>query len=213
LKLYQTDEMAGAQRFRQVVLDAGKATMEIVVHTDAPDEGTGKQVECGKVLSVGGGAPIHLPAVPIGIVVHGGKIDLHFNPVNPALAIWTGPEQTFEAVSLGGGSLRTQAVQIVSTKRAKAPQLDVRGSRSGDGVTVSRLKLGADKLKVDIGRDTETAKVRANGASVYNYDLIAAIQKNPILAIPLGALAPALWIWVRKNCFPEKKEQTQPSDA
>jgi len=213
LKLYQTDEMAGPQRFRQVVVDASKATMEIVVHTDPPDEGTGKPVECRKVLTVGGGAPIALPAIPIGIVVHGGKIDLHFNPVNPALAIWTGPEQTFEAVSLGGGSLRTQAVQIVSTKRAKAPQLDVRGSRSGDGVTVSRLKLGADKLKVDIGRDTETAKVRANGASVYNYDLIAAIQKNPILAIPLGALAPALWIWVRKNCFPEKKEQTQPSDA
>ena len=213
LKLYQTDEMAGPQRFRQVVLDAGKTTIEIAVHTDAPDEGAGKPVECRKVLSVGGATPIALPSIPIGMVVHGGKIDLHFNPMNPALAIWTGPEQTFEAVSLGGGSLRTQAVQIVSTKRAKAPQLDVRGSRSGDGVTVSRLKLGADKLKVDIGRDTETAKVRANGASVYNYDLIAAIQKNPILAIPLGALAPALWIWVRKNCFPEKKEQTQPSDA
>jgi hypothetical protein len=211
LKLFQTDEMAGAQRFRQVVLDAGKATMEIVVHTDAPD--ADKPVVCRKVLTVGGGTPVALPSIPIGIAVHGGKIDLHFNPVNPALAIWTGPEQTFEAVSLGGGSLRARALQIVSTKRAKAPVLDVQGSRSGDGVTVSRLKLGADKLRVDIGRETETAKVRANGASVYNYDLIAAIQKNPILAIPLGALAPALWIWVRKNLFPnsKKNEPIEPS--
>jgi hypothetical protein len=32
LKIYQTDEMAGAQRFRQVVLDAGKSTMEVEVH-------------------------------------------------------------------------------------------------------------------------------------------------------------------------------------
>jgi len=215
LKLYQTDEMAGPQRFRQVVVDASKATMEIVVHTDPPDEGTGKPVECRKVLTVGGGAPIALPAIPIGIVVHGGKIDLHFNPVNPALAIWTGPEQTFEAVSLGGGSLRAKAVQIASKTRAKtAAQLDVRGAGSGDGVTVSRLKLGVDKLKIDIGRDTETAKVRVNGASVYNYDLIAAIQKNPILAIPLGALAPALWIWVRKNLFPNiKSEPTEDSSS
>lgn len=205
LKLYQTDETAGPQRFRQLVMDAGKTTMEIVVHTDPPDEGTSKPVECRKVLTVGGGKPIALPAIPIGIVVHGGKVDLHFNPVNPALAIWTGPEQTFEAVSLGGGSLRAKAVQIVSTKRAKSAQLDVRSAGSGEGVTVSRLKLGVDRLKIDIGRDTETAKVRANGASVYNYDLIAAIQKNPILAIPLGALAPALWIWVRKNLFPNIK--------
>jgi hypothetical protein len=206
LKLYQTDEMAGPQRFRQVVLDAGKAAMEVEVHTDPPEEGTGSRpVECRKVLTVGGGAPIALPSIPIRMVVQEGKIDLHFNPVNPALAIWTGPEQTFEAVSLGKGSVRARGVKIVAMRRAKAPQLDVRGARPSDGITMSRLKIGADKLKVDIGRTTEAAKVRANGASVYNYDLIAAIQKNPILAIPLGALAPALWIWVRKNLFPNRK--------
>ena len=206
LRLYQTDEMAGPQRFRQVVLDVGKATMEVEVHTDAPDEG-GARVECRKVLTVGGGSPIALPEIPIGMVVHGGKIDLHFNPVNPALAIWTGPEQTFEAVSLGKGAIRVRGVKIVAVRRAKAPELDVRGTRSSEVITVNRLKIGSDKLKVDIGRTTESAKVRANGASVYNYDLIAAIQKNPILAIPLGALAPALWIWVRKNCFPNSRSE------
>ena len=208
VRLYQTDEMAGPQRFRQVVLDAGKATMEVEVHTDSPYEGaSGARLDCRKVLTVGGGTPIALPEIPIGMVVHGGKIDLHFNPVNPALAIWTGPEQTFEAVSLGRGSLRARGVKIVAMKGAKTPQLDVRSGRSGDGITVNRLKIGSDMLRFDVGRTTETAKVRANGASVYNYDLIAAIQKNPILAIPLGALAPALWIWVRRNCFPGSKAE------
>jgi hypothetical protein len=207
LTLYQTDEMAGAQRFRQVVLDAGKATMEVEVHTDSPEQGEMDLSGCHKLLTVGGSAPLDLPAIPVHMVVHGGKIDLHFNPENPALPIWTGPEQTFEAVSLGDGALRGSGLQVVTTQYSKVPRLDVREVRGEDGITFNRLKLGSDMLKVDIGRSTEKAVARVNGGSMYNYDLIAAIQKNPILSFAFAAvLAPALWKWVRKNCFPNMSE-------
>jgi hypothetical protein len=95
LKLYQTDGMAGAQRFRQVVLDASKGTMEVNVHTDAPETGDAGVAGCHKVLTEGDGASVDLPLLPVRMLVHGGKIDLHFNPSDPAVQIFTGPEQTF----------------------------------------------------------------------------------------------------------------------
>jgi hypothetical protein len=58
-------------------------------------------------------------------------------------------------------------------------------------------------LKLDIGRDAESAVAYANGSSLYNYDLIDVIQKNPILSFAFAAvLVPTLWKWIRKNCFP-----------
>jgi hypothetical protein len=207
LKIYQTDQMAGAQRFRQVVLDAGKSTMEVEVHTDSPEQGVMDLSGCHKLLTMGGGAPVDLPPIPVHMLVHGGTIDLHFNPANPALPIWTGPKQTFEAVSLGDGSLRASGMQVVATGPSRAPRLDVREAKSGDGITFNHLKLGSDTLKLDVGRDYEKAVAHANGASMCNYDLIAAIQKNPILSFAFAAvLVPALWKWVRKNCFPNMTE-------
>ena len=207
LKIYQTDEMAGAQRFRQVVLDAGKATMDVEVHTDSPEQGAMDLSGCHKLLTIGSSAPIDAPPIPIHLVVHGGTMDLHFNPDNPALPIWTGPRQTFEAVSLGDGSLRASGLEVVADEPSRTPRLEVREAKPGDGVTLNHLKLGSDMLKVDVGRDNEKAVARANGSSIYNYDLIAAIQKNPILSFAFAAvLVPGLWKWVRKNCFPNMTE-------
>jgi len=203
LTLFQTDEMAGAQRFRQVILDAGTSTMEIEVHTDSPTDGAMGQLDCHKLLTVGGGPPVNLPPIPVHMRVYRGKIDLHFNPANPALSIWTGPKQTFEAVSLGDTTLRGGGLQVVAAQHSIAPRLDVR-TRSADGITFSRLKIGSDMLKLDIGRDAESAVAYANGSSLYNYDLIDAIQKNPILSFAFATvLVPTLWKWVRKNCFPQ----------
>ena len=142
------------------------------------------------------------------MLVPGGKIDLHFNPANPSLPIWTGNDQTFEAVSLGDGTLRGSGLQILSVHHSKnPPALDVRASPQGEGITFSRLKLGSEMLRLDIGRDPEKAKAYADGVSFYNYDLIAAIQKNPILSTAFAvALVPLLWKWVRKNCFPNMSE-------
>jgi hypothetical protein len=202
LTLYQTDEMAGAQRFRQVILDAGTSTMEIEVHTDSPTGGAMDLLDCHKLLTVGGRPPVDLPPIPVHMLVYRGKIDLHFNPANPALSIWTGPKQTFEAVSLGDSTLRGSGLQVVATQHSSAPRLDVR-TRSADSITFSRLKVGSDMLKLDIGRDAETAVAYANGSSLYNYDLIDTIQKNPILSFAFATvLVPALWMWIRKNCFP-----------
>lgn len=143
-----------------------------------------------------------VPPIPIHMLVHRGEIDLHFNPANPALSIFTGPNQTFEAVSLGDNTLRGSGLQIVATQHSMAPRLDVRTS-SADGITFSRLKLGSDMLKLDVGRDAESAKVYANGSPLYTYDLIDAIQKNLILSSAFAvALVPMLWKWIRKNCFP-----------
>jgi len=211
LKLYQSDTTAGAQRFRQIILDAGKTPVEIEVHTDAPTPGvTNMQAfpGCHKVLTVSGGAPIDLPPLPIRMLVPGGRIDLHFNPANPAVPIWTGTDQTFEAVSLGDGTLRGSGLQILSVLRSKDhPALDVRASPAGNGITFGRLKLGSETLRLDIGRDSEKAKAYAVGVSLSNYDLIAAIQKNPILSFAFAVvLVPALWKWVRKNCFPNMSE-------
>jgi hypothetical protein len=206
LTLSQTDEMAGAQRFRQVILDAGTSTMTIEVHTDSPAGGAADLLDCHRLLTIGGGPSVDLPPIPIHMLVHRGKIDLHFNPANPALPIFTGPNRTFEAVSLGDSALRATGLQIVATQQPMAPRLDVR-TRSAGPITFSRLKLGADMLKLDIGRDAETAVAYENGSSMYNYDLIDAIQKNPILSFAFATvLVPTLWKWVRKNCFPNLTE-------
>ena len=213
LHLYQTDETAGAQRFRQVVLDAGNALLEIEAHTDAPMQSPLEASDlpgCHKLLTIGDNQPLDLPPLPVHMLVHSGKVDLHFNPADPKLSIWTGTtDQTFEAVSLGDNSLRGPALQITSMRTSRKPQLEVHSARSSaaEGITFSRLKLASDKLRLDIGRDPEKATARANGASLYNYDLIAAMQKNPILSFAFAAvLVPALWKWVRKNCFPDLKE-------
>jgi hypothetical protein len=211
LKIYQSDATAGAQRFRQIVLDAGKTPVELEVHTDSPTAGTmivDNLPGCHKVLTVSGGRPVDLPPIPIHLLVPSGKIDLHFNPANPSLPIWTGKGQTFEAVSLGDGTLRAGRLEIRSVSRPKdAANLDVRAAGSGQGITFSRLKLGSEMARVDIGRDSEKAKAYAGGSSLYNYDLMAAIQANPILSFAFAVvLVPALWKWVRKNCFPDMSE-------
>ncbi len=206
LTLSQTDAMAGAQRFRQVVVDAGASTMEIEVHTDSPAGGAMGLLDCHKLLTVGAAPPVDLPPIPVHMLVYRGKIDLHFNPADPALPIWTGPRQTFEAVSLGDSSLRGSGLRIVAAQQSIAPRLDVQ-TRSADSITFSRLKLGSDMLKLDIGRDAERAVAYANGSSLYNYDLIDAIQKNPILSFAFATvLVPTLWKWIRKNCFPNISE-------
>lgn len=207
LKLYQTDQTAGAQRFRQLVMDAGPATLGIEVHTDSPTEGQMNLSGCHKLLSIGESAPVDLPPIPIHIVVHNGRIDLHFSPANPALPIWTGKGQTFEAVSLGDNSLRGSSLQVVSTSPSPSPVLEVKAARSKDTITLSHLKLGSEDMKLDIGRVDETAFAYAHGVSIYNYDLIDTIQKNPFLSIAFGtALVPALWTWVKRNCFPKRGE-------
>lgn len=213
LTLYQTDEMAGAQRFRQVILDASTSTMEIEVHTDSPSGGGMGLLDCHKLLTVGDGPPVNLPPIPVHMLVSRGKIDLHFNPANPELSIWTGPKQTFEAVSLGDSTLRGSGLQVVATQHSMVPRLDVR-TRSADRITFSRLRLGSDMLRLDIGRDAESAVAYANGSSLYNYDLIDAIQKNPILSFAFATvLVPTLWKWIRKNCFPNKYKRVKTISA
>ncbi len=204
----QTDQTAGAQRFRQIVLDPGPALLEIEVHTDSPGLESIDLPACHKLLTIGNSIPVDLPPIPIHILVHGGgKIDLHFNPANPALPIWTGADQTFEAVSLGDGSLLSSRVQVVPTVHAKKPSLDVRSSPPSSVITLNRLKLGSEVLKLDIGRDSEKAVAYAKGESLYNYDLVAEVQKNPILGFAFAAvLVPALWKWIRRNCFPNMTE-------
>jgi len=206
LKLYQSDATAGAQRFRQVVVDAGATTMELEIHTDAPTLEATDLPGCHKLLQVGANQPIDLPPIPIRLVVPSGKIDLHFNPANASQPIWTGNGQTFEAVSLGDSVLRGEDLQVVSTVRPKA-KLEVRASPAANRVTLSHLKIGSEMLQLDIGRDTEKAMAYADGASLYNYNLVATIQQNPILSFAFAAvLVPALWKWVRKNCFPNSSE-------
>jgi hypothetical protein len=215
LTLYQTDEMAGAQRYRQVVMETGAATMEVVVHTDSPAdspaEGTADGMgllNCDKRLTVADHSQVKLPPIPLTMFVSRGKIDLHFNPANPRLSIFTGPKQTFEAVSLGESTLRGRGLKVVAAQQSIAARLDVRSASAGS-ITFSRLGIGEDLLRLDIGRDAESAVAYANGSSIYNYDLIDAIQKNPILSFAFATvLVPALWNWIRKNCFPRATGQT-----
>jgi hypothetical protein len=203
LTLFQSDQMAGAQRFRQVILDAGASTLDVEVHTDSPEGGPKGLSGCRKLLTVGGSKPVEMPPIPVHMLVNHGKIDLHFNPANPALSIFTGRAQTFEGVSLGDNTLRGSRLRIVATQGLTKPLLDVQ-PRSAHGITFGALKLGSNMLKLDIGRDAENAVAYANGQSIYNYDLIDAIQKNPILSFAFATvLVPALWQWVKKNCFPQ----------
>jgi hypothetical protein len=208
LKLFQTDGTAGAQRFRQVVLDAGSTMMEIEVHTDSPTPGKSDLPGCHKLLTVGGEKPIDLPPLPVRILVPGGKIDLHFNPANPVLPIFTGPNQTFEAVSLGEDVLRANSLQIIPNTKLKAPaKLDIQGHPAGSSLSFGRLRIGADSLRLEAGNDLEKAMAYSEGSSIYNYDLVDAVQKNPLLSAAIAAvLAPGLWKWTKKNCFPNMSD-------
>jgi hypothetical protein len=204
LTLYQSDEEAGAQRFRQVVLDAGKTPMEVEVHTDPPPRGDMNSPGCQKILAVGANPQVQMPEMPVRFLVTGGRIDLHFNPSSPLVSIFTGTGQTFESVSLGDNKLQGSGLQVVAAKMPKAPaKLNVQASPATSEVSFSHLRLGSDKLQLDVGADGEKALVYANGVSQNNYDLIATIQKNPIWGAVLGAvLIPALIAWVKKNLFP-----------
>lgn len=206
LKLYQMDAMAGAQRFRQMVLDAGRSTLEIAVHTDPPAGGKMDLPGCRKLLTVGSNAPVEMPPLPVYLSVQGGKVDLHFNPTTASVQIWTGEGQTFDAVSLGDGAIRASDMQVVSTKRKKSPPLDVRAKSASEGISFSHLQIGAYTLKMDVGRDGERAEAYADGKSMYTFDLVEKIDKNRIASGVLGVfLLPWLWNWVRKNCFPVTK--------
>jgi len=211
LTLYQTDEMAGAQRYRQVIMEAGAATMEIVVHTDSPVEKAGDGMgllSCHKLLTVADRPAVDLPPIPLRLLVSRGKIDLHFNPANPQLSIFTGRNRTFEAVSLGENTLRGRRLKVVAAQQSIAPRLEVY-NRSAGSITFSRLRIGEDMLRLDIGRDAESAMAYANGSSIYTYDLIEVIEKNPILSFAFASvLVPALGNWIRKNCFPPPSGQT-----
>lgn len=212
--LYQTDETAGAQRFRQLVLDAGNSTLDLLVHTDSPVEGESDFAGCHKVLTVGEGQPLDLPLLPVHMVVHGGKVDLYFNPGNPAVPIWTGENGTFEAVSLGSGALQVGRLEVVAAARPVPARLDVVPAKGTSTVTIKDLKLGSDHLDINVGRDGETALAYANGKSIQNYDLIATVQKNPILGFIFAAvLVPALWAWAKKNCFPAAAKKDPGGDG
>jgi hypothetical protein len=201
LRLYQNDATAGAQRFRQVVLDPATSTMAVEVHTDPPPGAT-EQSACHKLLTIGDKPPIDLPPIPVFMLVQSGKIDLHFNPGNPSLPIWTGRDQTFEAVSLGGSTLRGSGLKVVSTQAHIPARLHVKASPSGGNITFGHMRLGSDMLKIDIGRDGERAVVSANDSSLYNYDLVDEIKNNPIVSFAFAVvLGPAVWKWVRRNCF------------
>lgn len=210
IKLYQTDTTAGAQQFRQVVIDAPGATLELEVHTDSPDAATINMASCHRLLNVGG-SQINLPPLPVHLLVRDGNIDLRFNPADPGQSIWTGPQRTFEAVSLGGGSLRANGLQVVSIPVEKTPKLDIHTHKANSSITLSQLKLGSDQIKLDVGRDTEVADAYANGKPIVVYDLIGFVQKNPILSFAFAAvLVPALWKWVQKTCFPESPSDQAP---
>jgi hypothetical protein len=187
--------------------------MAIAVHTDAAAAGQTGFATCHKRLTIGLGPPIDLPPIPVYMLVHGGSIDLHFNAADPTLPIWTGPEQTFEGVSLGDGSLRASGLQVVSTQHSPIAQLDVRALNAKDGISFSSLKLGSDTLRLGIGSPTEKALVYANGSSMYHYDLLDVIQKNIFLSLALTtALGAVLRKWIADNLFPES-EQPNPRPA
>lgn len=211
LHLFQDDATAGPQRFRQIVLESPGTSMELEVHTDAPEMGSTDLLGCHKLLTLGD-KQTDVPSLPLHFLVSSGKIDLHFNPADPAVAIWTGPDQTFEAVSVGDGSLRTAGLQVIAQEPSKQPLLNVRSRTAGGTLTLSKLRLGADSLRLEVGRDPESAVAYVEGKSIWNYDLIAEIQKNPVLSFVFAAvLVPALWKWVQKNCLtkPEEKAAEQ----
>lgn len=203
LTLYQSDESAGPQRFRQIVLDAGTTPMQVEVHTDPPPQGGMDAPGCNKMLTVGTNPPIEMPPIPVRFLVSGGKIDLHFNPSSPAVSIWTGTAQTFESVSLGDNNLHGAGLKVLTAKQIKAPpKLEVRASPAASEISFNHLKLGSDMLRLDVGADGDKASAYRDGHSMYNYDLIAAIQKNTILGYVLGAVLVVFIGWVKKVCFP-----------
>jgi hypothetical protein len=228
LKLYQTETMAGAQRFRQLVLDAGKGTMEVSVHTDAPETGGAGVAGCHKVLAEGDGAAVDLPLLPVRMLVHGGKINLHFDPSDPAVQIFTGPDQTFEAVSLGEGELLGSGLRVVTVGSSKEAPFEMRaanvkscnGAEKSDSddrikncVAFRDLKLGADTLRVGMGRDGESAYAWLKGESLYTYDLMDEIDKNRVVSAVFAVVVlPFMWRWIGKTCFPGLKHELGEDD-
>jgi hypothetical protein len=202
LKLYQTEASAGQQL--QLVLDAGATPLDVEVHTDAPPNGATNLPGCQKVLTVGDGAPLQLPLLPVWMVTAGGTITLNFNPANSAVSIVKGDKQpTFDDVSIGGNVIRAKELDVSPMHgKAPKPKLKVRAAPAGALLSIEQLQISSNKLRVEVGQDTEKAFAYENGASLYNYDLVAAIQQNAVLGIVLGIFGTGLAAWIKKNCFP-----------
>jgi hypothetical protein len=202
LKLYQTEGNAGQQL--QLVLDAGTTPLDVEVHTDTPPNEASNLPGCQKVLTVGDGAPLQLPQLPVWMVTAGGTVTLNFNPANSAVSIVKGDKQpTFDDVSIGGSIVRAKELDV-SAMRGKSPRpkLKVRAAPAGALLSIEQLQISSNKLRVGVGQDTEKAFAYEDGASLYNYDLVAAIQKNAVLGIVLGIFGTGLAAWIKKNCFP-----------
>ncbi len=208
LRIYQTDQIAGTQRFRQMVLDTGGTPIDVAFSTDPPPSGAANLPGCQKTLTVGDKS-IALPNIPITAHVPNGKISLRFSAVTAADDIYTGPDETFETVSLGEDDLRGASLQVVSQQSSGSKaKLDVEPSLAAAPLSIGGLKIGSKWIKLEIGPNSEKVKARANGQSIYNYDLIAAIGKNPILGwVFASILIPGLVVWVKTTCFPSKTQK------
>jgi hypothetical protein len=202
LKLYQTEANAGQQL--QLVLDAGATPLDVEVHTDAPPNGATNLPGCQKLLTVGDGKPLPLPLLPVWMVTAGGTITLNFNPANSDVSIVQGDKQpAFDAVSLGGNQIRARELDVSPMHgKPSTPKLKVKAAPAGALLSIEQLQITSNKLRVEVGQDTEKAFAYENRASLYNYDLVAAIQKNSVLGIVLGIFGTGLAAWIKKNCFP-----------
>lgn len=210
LKLYQADKAAGSQRFREVILDAGSTSLEVTVSTDPPFPGKTHFPGCQRALNIGNLPSVDWPPTfPVVFAVPGGKIDLHFNPANPLLDIFTGPNGAYQAVSIGEDTLQAADIRIASMRNpGKKLKLEVRPSPREKLVTVGSLRLAANSLGVDIGQDPEKAIPYADGKALYPLDIVDTIKNNPLLGVGLGALCTALFGWVVKTCFPGTEKKT-----
>src|SRR6201996_6280504 len=85
--------------------------------------------------------------------------------------------------------------------KAPRPMLKVRAAPAGALLSIEQLQIGSNKLRVEVGQDTEKALAYEEGVSLYTSALVAATQKNAVLGIVLGIFGTGLAAWIKKNSF------------
>jgi hypothetical protein len=205
LNLWQSGKSRDDQHFRQITISSPQTALNIEVSTNSSSPG---QVFCPRVLTMGNTA-IQVPGGPVDLLVPPNQpITLLFSAIDPTKKpLFSAKKDTFDGLSLGDSDLGVDAFDVASSTGQKTPLLRAVAHNNSSVITLHDLKLGAEQAALSVGEDSERADAWANGKKFPVFDLVKAIQENPVLSSLLAAvLIPGLWKWIQQSCFPKKRE-------
>jgi hypothetical protein len=200
LDLWQEDTDTAFPKFRQVVLSSPQSSLVVEASTDAAGD-----KRCPRALIMGS-TRIVVENGPVDLVVPANQpIKLRFSSMDSTLLPWLAKDATFDALSLGDGTLVADGFDVLVPN--KPPRLHIAARKDSGGITLENLRLGAQEVRLSAGRENEKADAWKDGKRLTVFDLVDKVQKNPVLGYLFAAVViPALYVWIKKTCFPAKRK-------